>query len=96
MASSNPRPRLLLTTGRSHHLPGLGVLALPEAPARLPFPRHTALAVRLDYPGGHSVRAVATVEEVNRAGRTFSALLVQLEDRAELPPGTRIWLADAA
>lgn len=87
---------LLLITGLSYQLPGLGVLALPEAPAQLPFSRYTALVVKLDYPGGGSAQAVATVEEVNRDGLSFSALLVQLEARTELPPGTRIWLADAA
>lgn len=69
---------------------------MPESPGRLPFSRHTALVVKLDYPAGHSAQAVATVEEVNRAGLSFSALLVQLEDHTELPPGTRISLADSA
>lgn len=95
MGSSN-NLLLLLITGLSHHLPGLGVLAMPESPGRLPFSPHTALMVKLDYPAGHSAQAVATVEEVSRAGLSFSALLVQLEEQTALPPGTRIWLADSA
>ena len=87
---------LLLITGLSHHLPGLGTLAMPETTARLPFPRHTALAVTLGFPAGNSANAVATVEDVDHNGVTFSALLVQLEERAELPPGTRIWLAGSS
>jgi hypothetical protein len=94
MASSNLL--LLLITGLSHHLPGLGMLAMPETTARLPFPRHTALAVKLGFPTGQSANAVATVEEVDHNGVTFSALLVQMEERAQLPPGTRIWLADGS
>ncbi|WP_375416741.1 hypothetical protein [uncultured Hymenobacter sp.] len=92
MPSSN-NSLLLLITGLSHHLPGLGVLALPATPGRLPFPLHTALVVNLGFPAGHSTQAVATVEEVDRYGITFSGLLVQLDDLADLPPGTRIWLA---
>lgn len=91
MASSNVL--LLLITGLSHHLPGLGILALPETTVRLPFPLHTALAVKLGFPTGQSATAVATVEEVDQNGITFSALLVKLEEQASLPPGTRIWLA---
>ena len=94
MESSNSL--LLLITGLSHHLPGLGVLALPQTTARLPFPRHTALAVKLGFPAGNSLNAVATVEEISRHGVTFSGLLLQLDTLAELPPGTHIWLAAGA
>lgn len=87
---------LLLITGLSHHLPGLGVLALPQTTVRLPFPRHTALVVKLGFPAGDSLNAVATVEEIDRNGVTFSGLLLQLESLADLPPGTRIWLASGA
>lgn len=89
----SPDLLLLLITGLSHHLPGLGVLALPQSTARLPFPRHTALAVKLGFPAGNSLHAVATVEEIDRNGVTFSGLLLQLETLTVLPPGTRIWLA---
>lgn len=95
MAPSN-NLLLLLITGLSHHLPGLGILALPATPSRLPFPLHTALAVKLGFPAGNSTHAVATVEEVDQYGIMFSGLLLRLENLAELPPGTRIWLASSS
>lgn len=73
-------------------MPGLGILALPASPARLPFPLHSALSVKLKFPAGHSTQAVATVEEVDRNGITFSGLMLHLDELADVPAGTRIWL----
>jgi hypothetical protein len=86
--------QLLLTVAAAHHLPGLGVLALPAAgpPQPWPYPLHTALLVRLVWPEGYQATAPATVEEVSRADHTLPALLVQLEQGPALVAGTQIWL----
>jgi hypothetical protein len=86
-------PELLFRVRVAHHLPGLGVLALPEpGAARLPQALHTALQVHLQLPNGSQYTAPATVEEVTHDGAATSALLVHLEEGKSLPAGTEIWL----
>lgn len=90
-------PLLLLRVAVAWPLPGLGLLALPEAPTPhlAAYALHTALAVAVQLPDGTRKPGHATVEEVSRpdeaAGPT-RGLLLDLAGIRELPVGTAIWL----
>jgi hypothetical protein len=97
-----PEPAvLLLRVAAAWPLPGLGRLALPDgpAPALAAYDLHTALAVAAVLPGGARHTATATVEEVTRPETSVPSergLLLDLKGTTELPPGTEIWLIEAA
>ncbi|MFD1467925.1 hypothetical protein ACFQ48_06790 [Hymenobacter caeli] len=85
---------LLLRVAAAWPVPGLGLLALPAGPAAAPLRAHalhTALAVEARPPGGAALPGTATVEEVERGGRSSYGLLLDLGGPVDLPPGTEIW-----
>ncbi|OGX84578.1 hypothetical protein BEN47_16045 [Hymenobacter lapidarius] len=81
-------------------LPGLGLLALPEGatPHLVGYPLHTALAVAVVLPDGHSCRGRATVEEIARTTSTERGLLLDFAPELveQLATGTEIWLLEQA
>lgn len=96
-------PVLLLRVAATWPLPGLGLLALPDAPTPYLMAQnlHNILTVKILYIDNTSRNAFATVEEVSRPDDSTPptrCLLLDLETTRELPAGTSIWLAapDAA
>ncbi len=88
-----PASVFLLRVAAAWPVPGLGLLALPagpDAPLRA-HALHTALAVEARLPAGAPVAGTATVEEIDRAGRTTYGLLLDFAAPMALPPGTEIW-----
>lgn len=93
------RPVLLLRVAAAWPLPGLGLLALPDAaaPSLAAYALHTALAVEAALPDGTRHPAAATVEEVTRPetpDAPVRGLLLDFGASLALPPGTAIWLVD--
>ena len=88
-------PYLLLRVAATWPLPGLGLLALPDAatPHLLAYPLHTALAVEVVLPTGGRLVGSGTVEEIIRGDATERGLLLDLgPEGTALPAGTEIWL----
>lgn len=94
------KKQLLMHSGESFHLTGLGVLVFPLHPAPLlaQFELHSALLLALHWPTGQQETATGSVEEVTRPGASASegstetrALLLTHEEAALLPSGTEIW-----
>ncbi|ALW84823.1 hypothetical protein AUC43_06815 [Hymenobacter sedentarius] len=86
---------LLLRVAATWSLPGLGLLALPDAatPHLAAHPLHTALAVEAVLPAGARLAGTGTVEEITRGETTERGLLLDLgPEGPALPPGTEIWL----
>lgn len=84
---------LLLRVAEAWPIPGLGLLVLPAGPD-VPLRAHAlhaAVAVEARPPGGLAVAGAATVEEVERAGRSTYGLLLEFAGAVELPVGTEIW-----
>jgi hypothetical protein len=84
---------LLMRVATAWPLPGLGLLVLPagSTPALAGYVLHTALAVRLELPGGQAL-ATATVEEVSKGNELKQGLLLHDLAMTELPVGTGVWL----
>ena len=96
-----PTPVLLLRVAAAWPLPGLGLLALPQAatPQLAAYALHTALAVEAALPDGTRHTAHATVEEITRPEESnipTRGLLLDFAAPVVLPPGTTIWLATAS
>ncbi|GAA4348120.1 hypothetical protein GCM10023185_03740 [Hymenobacter saemangeumensis] len=77
-------------------MPGLGLLALPDAPARrlAGYDLHTGLSIEAVLPEGTRHAGSATVEEITRQAQTQRGLLLDLGALAHLPAGTEIWLLE--
>ena len=93
-----PSPFPLLRVAATWSLPGLGLLALPEAPTPdlAAYALHTALTVAAVLPDGTRHAAHATVEEITRPEQSTiptRGLLLEFAAPVVLPPGTTIWLA---
>ena len=88
-------PLLLLRVAATWHLPGLGLLVLPDGatPHLAGYPLHTALAVELVPAVGPRHATTATVEEITRANQVERGLLLSLDTQVEILVGTGIWLA---
>ena len=84
---------LLLRVAATWPLPGLGLLALPDAatPHLLAHPLHTALAVEIELASGR-LAGVGTVEEITRTDTVERGLLLDFGSVAvpALPPGTAL------
>ncbi|WP_345125011.1 hypothetical protein [Hymenobacter antarcticus] len=92
---------LLMRVAAAWPLPGLGLLALPQAatPLLAAYALHTALAVVAALPDGTRHAAYATVEEITRSEESnipTRGLLLDFAAPVTLPPGTTIWLAGAS
>ncbi|GGF06322.1 hypothetical protein [Hymenobacter cavernae] len=91
---------LLLTVATSLPLTGLGVLLFPEETESelLAFELYVQLPVRLLWPDGREQNSTASVEEVFRPvvpgalqNVAVRALMLNQEDAAEVPMGTRVY-----
>ena len=93
-------PLPLLRVAATWPLPGLGLLALPQAASAplVPYALHTSLAVEATLPNGTRYNGHATVEEITRPEEStmpVRGLLLDFATPVALPPGTTIWLAEA-
>ena len=87
---------MLFRVRESRTLTGLGVLLQPESAAAelADLPLHTGLEVWLRYPGKQEISAIASVEEVVRAGEpVVRTLLLTQEGAAPPPAGVEVWWA---
>ncbi|WP_303309491.1 hypothetical protein [Hymenobacter sp. BT730] len=90
----------LFRIARCIHLPGLGLLALPDQPSAklLQLPLHSGLQVYLGEPNASALPLFGTVEEVHFAGEEATpelpavvGLLLESSTATALPPNTELW-----